>query len=290
MITTGIRTEFKDGPPPSRSYGNTFTFNANASECTERLRVYRDMGAFHQFSEVLALGSYTQPLHGVLKSGKKTPVCVNLSRNFNDFLVDVPFQYSSVKSTVDLELECPTAVYVGKLDINSYLLTFPLHPTDYKFFAVEAGGDFYQFLYMMFDLKSSQRIAALLLDVVSSAFTDSDITHARYLDDFFIVGSTTFRAWASAYETARIIKTFGLVLSLEKVKGPLQHIEYLRIVLDSVLQTLSISSVRQEEITELLTDFRRYRWTSPLRLQSMLGKFAFATTVLPGARPFTRPM
>jgi hypothetical protein len=221
MIATGIRSEFKDGPPPARSYGNTFTFKANASKCTDRLRVYRDMGALHQLSEPPALGSYTQPLHGVLKPGKKARVCVDLSRNFNDFLVDVPFQYSSVKSTVDLTLECPTASYFVKLDISSCFLSFPLHPADYNFFVVEAGGDFHQFLCMMFDLKSAPRIT-LLLDVVSSAIADAGIAHVRYLDDFFIVGSTALRAWASAHEAARIIIR-SCPLPREGARAPATH-------------------------------------------------------------------
>jgi hypothetical protein len=60
MIPTGIRSEFKAGPPATRSYGgNTFTLKANASECTERLQVYRDVGALRQLSEPPVLGSYT---------------------------------------------------------------------------------------------------------------------------------------------------------------------------------------------------------------------------------------
>jgi hypothetical protein len=189
---------------------------------------------------------------------------------------------------VDLALQCPTAAFFVKLDISSCFLSFPLHPADYKFFVVEAGGDFYQFLCMMFGLKSAPRIATLLLDVVSSAMADAGIAHVRYLDDFFIAGSTAARAWASAHLAATIIKAFGLALSLEKVEGPLQRIEYLGIVLDSVLQTMSISSARQAELTQLLTEFRSRNWSSPRRLQSLLGKLAFAATVLPGARPFTR--
>jgi hypothetical protein len=141
---------------------------------------------------------------------------------------------------------------------------------------------------MMFGLKSAPRIATLLLDVVSSAMADAGIAHVPYLDDFFIAGSTAARAWASAHLAATIIKSFRLALSLDKVEGPLQRIEYLGIMLDSILQTMRISSARQVELTQLLTAFRSRNWTSPRRLQSLLGKLAFAATVLPGARPFTR--
>jgi hypothetical protein len=110
---------------------------------------------------------------------------------------------------------------------------------------------------------------------------DAGIAHVRYLADFFIAGSTGARTWASAHLTTTIIKTFELALSLEKVEGPLQR-------LDSVKETMAISSARQAELTQFLTAFRSRNWTSPRHLQSLLGKLVFAGTVPPGARPFTR--
>jgi hypothetical protein len=105
--------------------------------CTEHLHVYRDLGALRQLSAPPAPGGYVHLLQAVLKPGKKPRICVDLSRNFNDYLVDTPFQYSSVKSAVDLALECPTAAHFVKLDISSCFLSFPLHPDDYQFFLVE---------------------------------------------------------------------------------------------------------------------------------------------------------
>jgi hypothetical protein len=77
------------------------------------------MGVLRGLSDPAAVETYIQPLHGVLKPGKKPRVYVDLSRNFNDYLVDVPFQYSSFKFVVDLGLQCPTVGFFVKLDISS---------------------------------------------------------------------------------------------------------------------------------------------------------------------------
>ena len=289
-VVDGVRAVFKDGPPPPAQFTNTKTFNDNEPVCLERLAVYRDLGALRRLSDPPPPGgySYVQPLHAIIKPGKKARICVDMSRNFNDYTVDCPFRYSSVQSGVDLALQCPTAAFFVKLDISSCFLSFPLHPEDYKYFVVEAGGDFWQFVRLVFGLKNAPYVATLLLDVVSSALDDAGVEHTRYLDDFLIVASTAALAWESARVAATIIKRFGLALAPDKVEGPLQRIEFLGIVLDSVARTLSISPERHAELVALLEDFAARKWSSVQRVQSLLGKLSFAATVLPGARPFLR--
>jgi hypothetical protein len=291
MITDGVRAKFKDGDrPPHRHYDNTATFERHRAECMERMRVYADLGALEKLSDPPPPGgySYVQPLHAIIKPGKKARVCVDLSRNFNDYLEDKPFQYSSVRAGVDLAAQCPGAASMVKLDISACFLSFPIHPDDLEFFVVKAGGDFYQFLRMVFGLKTAPRIASLLLDVVSSALADQGIAHVRYLDDFLLVASSAQRAWLCAHRAAVTLAAFGLALAPDKVEGPLTRLEFLGIITDSVERTLSISVERHDEIMLLLRDFAKRHWSSVTRLQSLLGKLVFAASVLPGARPFTR--
>jgi hypothetical protein len=81
---------------------------------------------------------------------------------------------------------------------------------------------------------------------------------------------------------------FGIALSLAKVEGPGQRLEFLGIVIDTVLETLSISEERRADLERLLGDFHKRRTSSKRKLQSLLGVLSFASTVLPGARPFLR--
>ena len=236
-----------------------------------------------------------QPLHAILKTGKKARICVDLSRNLNDFLEDEYFSYSSVQSAVRLAQQAVAATpgkgcYFVKLDISACFLSFPLHPEDLKYYVCKVGGDYLQFLRMVFGLKSAPRTASLLLDVVSAAMEDAGIAHERYLDDFWLVATSKDRAWACAHKAAMLLSRFGLALSPAKVEGPEQVLEYLGIVIDSVQESLSISEARQVELMELLGVFSEKRWTSLRALQSLIGKLSFAAAVLPGARPFMRRM
>ena len=71
--------------------------------------------------------------------------------------------------------------YFVKLDISACFLSFPLHPEDLKYYVCKVGGDYLQFLRMVFGLKSDPRTASLSLDVVSATMEDAGIAHERYL-------------------------------------------------------------------------------------------------------------
>jgi hypothetical protein len=122
----------------------------------ERLKVYCDLKALEKLSDPPPPGgySYVQPLHAVVKPGKKARVCVDFARNFNDYMGDQYFSYSSVRAGVELAQQCPTAAYFVKLDISACFLSFPVHPDDKDYFVCKAGGDYYKFLCMAFGLKN----------------------------------------------------------------------------------------------------------------------------------------
>ena len=287
-ILHGVKSVFKGAPPVSRRMQNSGVFQKNLPLCMERLKVYRDYRALRALSGLPPPGAHIQPLHAVIKPGKKARICVDLSRNFNDFVEDQKFRMSSVQSAVDLAQEAGGSPHFVKLDLSACFLSFPIHEDDLRFFYCEAGGDFFQFVTLVFGRKDAPRAATLLLDVVSASLSDQGIAHVRYLDDFFLVGSSSYRVWACAHRAAKVIADFGLSLSLPKVEGPSQRMEFLGIVIDSRKKTLSISTERHKELMGLLQAFGKRRTSSVTRLQSLLGKLSFAATVLPGARPFLR--
>lgn len=258
----GSRCEFSAGPPPIQPHPNTYSFRKNQEVCMERMSVYRDMGAMRKLAGLPPPGAHVQPLHAVVKAGKKARVCFDLARNFNDFLVDEGFTMASVQDAVDLALQTPGAAYMSKLDISACFLSFPIHEADRQFFYCEAGGDFYQFLALVFGRKDAPRVCSALLDVVSSAMVDAGVPHVRYLDDYMFVATTSIRCWACTHTAATLLCEFGLAISPSKFEGPLQRLEFLGIVVDSVAETLEISSARQKELLGLLQAFGKNKLAS----------------------------
>lgn len=290
-IAGGVKLDFSGAPPPSNIYNNTQTFRRNASLCKQRLDEYIAMGALRLASEPPPPGGYpyVQPLHAVLRPGKKPRIVVDMGRNLNDYLRDTPFKYSSVQDAVRLSQTCALPAWYVKLDISSCFLSFPLDPDDIPFYRCKgAEGEWLEFTSMVFGLKPAPRVASLLLDVVSATLTDWGISHVRYLDDFLIVADSREAAEECARVAADVLASFGLALSTEKTEGPSQIIEFLGIVINSVEQTLSISTGRKKELLDILKAFSKRERSSCTRIQSLLGKLSFAAAVLPGARPFTR--
>jgi hypothetical protein len=290
-IRTGVKVKFSSSPPPSRSYDNTRTFTNNGHICTQRLDEYMALGALRVASQPPPPGGYPyiQPLHAILRPGKKPRIAVDLARNFNDFVPDEPFKYSSIHDAVRLSSLSDKPAWYVKVDISSCFLSFPIDPTDVPYFRCRGwDGRVLEFLGMVFGSKTAPRTATMLLDIVSAELMDLGIDHVRYLDDFLFVVSTREAAVECARAAAIIIAKFGLALSAEKTEGPAQSMEFLGIMIDSIRQTLYITKKRKKELKDILSSFSRRSSASVKKVQSLLGKLSFAAAVLPGARPFTR--
>ena len=188
-----------------------------------------------------------QPLHVVLRSGRKPRLVIDLSRNLNSFLPHEPFSYTSVEDAID---SSAAHCYYGKMDLSNCFLSFPIHPDFLQYFVFELDGDYFQFTCMPFGLAPAPRICTLLLSVISFHFTQLSIPHVRYLDDFLFVGPSAELVRQYLSTAAQLFRQYGLVVNPDKTEGPSQVISFLGIQIDSVHGTLSCTPDR---LTELLS-------------------------------------
>ena len=86
-------------------------------------------------------GLHIQPLHVIIKHGKKPRLVIDLSRNLNDHLQYDYFRYSCVDDAVK---ESSPGCWHGKLDLSNCFLSFPLHPSVRKCFCFRFEGELYQ--------------------------------------------------------------------------------------------------------------------------------------------------
>jgi hypothetical protein len=276
--------------PSSMSYANTPSVHQSADAVRDRLREYMQFGAVIELpsdTSLTAEGLRVQPLHVIIKEGKKPRLVIDLSRNLNDHLEYEYFHYSSVDDAV--EASHPGCWY-GKLDLSNCFLSFPLHPAARKYFCFRFDGRLYQFTHMPFGLSTAPRVCTLLLSVVNFALAEQGITDIRYLDDFFLIGESSSTITQHLIMAQSVIHQFGLVVNPDKTEGPSQSLSFLGVQLDSVTQTVSCTPARVEELTTLLTSLLRQRIITRKHAESLIGKLSFAAQVLPGARPFMRRM
>jgi len=269
--------------PAAVAYTNTPTVIQHASDVRARLREYMQFGAVIQLpanTDVADSSLRIQPLHVIIKAGKKPRLVIDLSRNLNDHLEYEYFTYSCVDDAV--EASHPGCWY-GKLDLSNCFLSFPLHPAVRRYFCFRFEGELYQFTHMPFGLSTAPRVCTQLLSVVNFALAELGIRDIRYLDDFFLIGASEDEMTRHLLLAQSAIRQFGLVVNPDKTEGPAQSLSFLGVQLDSVAQTVSCTPQRVEELTALLRSLLRQRVITRGHAESLIGKLSFAAQVLPGA-------
>jgi len=216
--------------PSTDSYVNTPSVAENADAVRTRLHEYMQFGAVNLLpadTPLLAEGLRIQPLHVIIKTGKKPRLVIDLSRNLNDHLQYDYFRYSCVDDAV--EASFPGCWY-GKLDLSNCFLSFPLHPSVRKYFCFRFEGQLYQFTRVPFGLSIAPRVCTQLLSVVQFALAEKGITDIRYLDDFFLIAKFEKDMAHHLLLAQSVIRQFGLVVNQEKTEGPAQRLSFLGVL------------------------------------------------------------
>ena len=286
-ITQGITLPFLSTPPIA-SFANTPTVRQHEAVVRHRLREYMAFGAVAELPSTTDMSDLcVQPLHVIIKAGKKPRLVIDLSRNLNKHLRNDCFHYSSVDDAVEASHK---GCWYGKLDLSNCFLSFPLHPSVRRYFVFRFDGRLYQFRSMPFGLNTAPHVCTQLLSVVNFALKRAGICDIRYLDDFFLIARSRPDMQRDLALAQSIISQFGLVVNPDKTEGPSQRLSFLGVQLDSIEQTLSCTPARVSELTSLLRALRRERVVTRRHAESLIGKLSFAAKVLPGARPFMRRM
>ena len=240
-ITEGINLDLVSAPA-AIDHVNTFAVEQNTSAVRQRIAEYIDFEALTRLPAGAPCPFGVQPLHVIIKAGKKPRLVIDLSRNLNDHLAYEHFTYATVLDAVERAFP---GCWFGKLDLSNCFLSFPLHPCALPHFIFRFEGQLYQFLRMPFGLSTAPRICTLLLSLVGYGLLQAGVdASARYLDDSLFQEPTESAMERSLRQAEAVIAAYGLVVNPEKTEGPSQRITFLGIVLDSVQQTLSCTPER----------------------------------------------
>lgn len=286
-IFHGITLPFRAGEIPANiSFNNTFSVQQHIDEVRQTLQEYKLFGAIEEIAEPRE-PKLVQPLHVVIKPGKAPRVCIDLSRNLNNFLPEKHFHYTSVEDAVNKSKQ---NCWYAKLDISKCYLSFALAPEVRKYFTFSLDDKYYRFTRLPFGLSSGPRLCTLILSIISFELTKLGINHVRYLDDFLFIASSKEECQIILDLAINLFRRFGLVINLAKTCGPTQIISFLGIIINSIDCLLECTQERIEELLALLKKFSLYKVVRVHSIESLVGKLSFAATVLPGARPFMRRM
>ena len=286
-ITTGVTLDLQS-QPAAIDHDNTYSVLAEAAVVRQRISEYIAFEALRPLPADYPCPYGVQPLHVIIKAGRKPRLVVDLSRNLNDNLNYEYFSYTTVSQAV--ERATPNC-WFSKLDLSNCFLSFPLHSSALPYFIFRFDGQLYQFTRMPFGLSSAPRICTELLAVPAFAMQMWGVDRSdRYLDDTLLTNDSRQSAERSLLIAQHTLTRFGLVVNPDKTEGPSQQLPFLGIQLDSVERTLSLTDGRLAELRDLLGHATASHQIGLKSLQSLIGKLQFAATVLPGARPFVHSL
>ena len=283
-IAHGVSLDLLGAEPPPLVYPNSPSVALHSDAVRARLAEYVEWGAVQLLP---CAPARVQPLLVIIKPGRKPRLCIDLSRNLNDFLRLPHFSYTNVSHAVKLS---QPGCWYSKLDLSNCYLSFHLHPDAVPHFAFAFEGRYYAFTRMPFGLSTAPFICTQLLGVVAHQLRLQGIVLVRYLDDFLLISPTRAQAERDLLVAQHVFLHFGLVVNPDKTEGPSQSLSFLGVQIDSVSQTLRVTEERMQELLQLLSAFRvkSRRTASAHALMSLVGKLSFAAACLPGARPFMR--
>ena len=211
FLRSGVHSELLTIPPAVR-FKNTPAVARHRVFVKERLDYYRDLGA------LAAIGreeehDRLQPLHVIIKDGRKPRLVLDLSRNLNEFLPKYKIKYEGIDHAL---ANCTPGCWFGKTDFADCFLAFDVRPDFREHLRFAFEGTAYEFKRMPFGLSTAPRLCELLLSIVSFELRRRGVKHSRYVDDVLYFANSKEELEARLATAMEVFAAFGLPVSHHK--------------------------------------------------------------------------
>ena len=165
-----------------------------------------------------------------------------------------------------------------KLDLKDAYFSVPLHKDSRKLIRFLWSGNLYEFLCLCFGLGPAPKIFKKILKVPMALLRRLNIKVIIYFDDMIMMASSVESLLTARDTVIYLLQHLGFVINLKKsVLVPTQKIEFLGLIIDSVVMTLSLTDQKLEKIMLLCSQAYENPKLSILDLTKLIG--AMSSTV-----------
>lgn len=213
-------------------------------------------------------------------SGGFRPI-INL-RRLNQFLIFRHFKMENINTLRHLIVK---GDWMANLDLKDAYLTVPVYEDHQKYLQFLWEGKIYQFVCLPFGLASAPWAFTKLLKPVVAFLRSLVCRLVIYLDDLILLDQCRINLVQTLLFVKRLLRVLGFVIKdLKSSQSPLQIMEYLGLLVDSVDLKIFLPEKKMETIRMKCSDALA-RPCLPLRdLASLLGNFNWAESAVPLAR------
>ena len=211
---------------------------------------------------------------------------------------DFALQYVTIDHAIEGIKHAGQGCFLAKTDIESAFRLIPVHPDDYELLGMHWKGKFYYDKVLPFGLRCAPYLFNQLSDAVEWILINkcqiSFVCHI--LDDFLIIEPQADILPINSLcqqSLSAMLMTFNnlnIPIAPDKTQGPLQDLEFMGIILDSLKMEARLPADKINRLSLLIQQFENKHSCTLKELQSLIGSLNFACKVVPPGRPFLQRM
>lgn len=243
-VTLGLKLEFHSVPTQLNMPPCPALSDSQISLCNKEVSSLIEKGAVIEVDSVE--GEFVSNLFVIPKKtpGKFRPI-INL-KALNRHIVLNHFKMEGISTVKETIRE---GDWLAKLDLKDAYFTIPVFHEHRKFLRFRWGRAIYEYVSLPFGLSSAPWAFTKLLRVVVAFLRRKGIHLVIYLDDILLIGSSRLAAIEAVRISKSLLESLGFVICSEKsIEDPSQSIEYLGLVINTVLMTVQLTEKKIVDI------------------------------------------
>jgi hypothetical protein len=196
--------------------------------------------------------------------------------------------YVTMDDAISILKQLGPLAFMNKLDISQAFKIIPIKPSLWHLYGVQWRGKYYFCSKLAFGSRSSpslfDQLSRAICFIATNVFHIPHILHL--LDDFWCADSPVDIPERSMAVLTHIFNKLKIPINTDKTMGPLQVLEFLGIILDSVKMEARLPFNKLERLRTVLSQFSCRRTCTKQELLSLLGYLSYACRVIVPGRSF----
>ena len=216
---------------------------------------------------------YVSTIFPVSKRDGSARVILNLT-DFNEFVEERHFKMETIHDAINLmSREC----YFASIDFKHAYYSVNVHPDHRKYMCFEWRKRLWCFCALPQGLQSAPRTFTKLLKPAFATNREEGHTIIGYIDDSLLIEDNANDLDQAIRQSVRLFDRLGLTIHPKKsVLHPVQKVEFLGFVLDSVNMTVGLTQRKRDKIQRLGRNLLRKSKCSIYELAEFIGNVVAA--------------
>ena len=210
---------------------------------------------------------YLSPIFLREKKENKHRLILN-QKELNKFVPHHHLKIDNLKSALNMTSK---GCFTASINLTDAYYSVTIENSLQNFFAFQFQEKFYKYACLPNGLTSSPRSFIKIMKPVLSTLKKLGYNVMNYLDDIFICGDTFAECRDAVLATANLLLKLGFSIHPEKSQLiPVQKIEYLGFLIDSVKMKISLTKIKQDKLKNLIA---KVSISSKLRIRDIFPRY-----------------